>query len=125
MSRQIKFRGKRIDNGEWIVGDLVHTTKDTLILPIDGGWNQYAVNSDSIGQFTGLHDKNGKEIYEGDIIRYIGNYDGDEFDSIVKYDVACFEPLYSSFIITAYDEESWILEVIPRIIGNIHDNPDL
>lgn len=144
MNRQIKFRGKRKDTGEWVYGDLLHIDGGCLIyfgsqteaetpyieksspIAVELFKTEIAVvEPDSVGQFTGLCDKNGTPIYEGDIIRYIGNYDGDEFFRVVKYDVASFEPLYSSFIMTAYDEESWILEVIPRIIGNIHDNPDL
>lgn len=119
MKREIKFRGKRIDNKKWVYGFLADEDYINDIDSID--LSSIEVDIDTVGQFTGLFDKNGKEIYEGDIIK--------GFDIIIEVwyseDRACFiaemkEPQNCMVdILGGYDTGRM------EIIGNIYDNPDL
>jgi uncharacterized phage protein (TIGR01671 family) len=90
--RTIEFRGKRVDNGEWIFGDLVHHVFDgtSRVLPITiKSKDNYPIeiNPSTVGQFTGLFDKNGVKIFEGDKIQY--SHDEDVYHGIIQY-ISCF-----------------------------------
>ena len=127
--RTIKFRGKDIDTGEWLYGDLVRSKDGSMaaILVSDrDSYDECTVEYDTVGQFTGLYDKNGKEIYEGDIII------SDEYKNAqhyVRYMES--EAMFVAMIIgSSLDEycgirQWWIDKFSKKVIGNIHDNPEL
>ncbi|MBQ5903828.1 MAG: hypothetical protein IIW89_05790 [Alistipes sp.] len=123
--RTIKFRGKRVDNGEWVYGDLlrIHGVLYIYPDPAPNGWNDYEVIPDTVGQFTGLHDVYGKEIYEGDVVDFVaydafGNERGNE-QGVVRFTFCAYQ-------IGGYDMYDVLLnDDCAEVIGNIHDNPEL
>lgn len=125
--REIKFRGKRLDNGEWVYGDLhIRTPFPHIHSEIDYG--KVNIDPHTVGQFTGLHDRNGKEIYEGDVIR--GNCGNVEvrhliyfYDMIASFVAEMLPDNYMSDYCSL--SQIWILKYNKEVIGNIHDNPEL
>ena len=119
MKREIKFRGKAKDDGTWVHGDL--TTGDTIHTSPswhedgEGEWWGHECHEETIGQYTGLKDKNGKEIYEGDIFKFAGLlYE-------VRFKKGCFLAYHNG-------EQMGIIAEYPHmyeVVGNIFDNKEL
>ena len=83
--REILFRGKCVDGGEWAYGDLYHRNDEVLINNYQQGFN-LAVNPETVGQFTGWTDATGKKIFEGDIIRFHKYRYEPDWVGVVKYE---------------------------------------
>lgn len=138
--KEIKFRGKRLDNNKWYYGSYLYAELskmdwrgDTKGNPepvhyiIDKHDVNIAVNPETVSQYTGLHDKNGNEIYEGDILesankrykeRYVVGYDvmwGFTFKQLIDLNSETSE----------YDLAQNMLFNKVEVAGNIYENPDL
>ena len=127
--REILFRGKRLDNGDWVYGYYVHigpvSCQRAYIIP------EYAsslyvneVDPSTVGQYTGLKDKNGKRIFEGDVAKVLQGKDKDI--AYVGFENGAFM-LYpkTGNIYERTLWEYWYNDWDVEVIGNIHDNPEL
>lgn len=131
MKREIKFRGIRLDNGKWVIGDLILIKGGALILPIGKGWDQHRVDAETVGQFTGLKDKDGRDIYEGDIIECADSR-GEPIRHFVEF---CKERgYYAQYFadhspLPAYEAgpiyQDYIDKLGKYVVGNVFDNPEL
>ena len=134
MEREILFRGKRIDNGEWVEGNYsVMLSGRVAIQPI-GRIIAYEVLPTTVGQFTGLTDKNGNKIFEGDIIKFInGRLLDVRFNretlqwELTDVGVPDWEVnhLHNTLPLSELEVETCYGEMTSEIVGNIHDNPEL
>lgn len=132
------FRGKRVDNGEWTYGYLFVCGDRCYILGGMSGDNpiKEEVVPETVGQYTGLTDKNGKKIFEGDIVKY--NLWDDKFDycevkfgyfyaAMDSYNGGPALGFYLADINGKADDIGFFenLYKFVEVIGNIHDNPEL
>lgn len=132
MNREILFRGKRIDNGEWVEGYFCKwpcvswKELSCVIVPVIGLENgiaeQAIVDPATVGQYTGLTDKNGKRIFEGDVMEFDAY--GYHYRGVVcffdgNFCVTCIRPAASPFLDVAIKQHEAIC------VGNIHDNAEL
>lgn len=123
--REILFRGKRLCLNEWVEGYFLMAKMyrfdeelcEYISVPhpkVEGmPSDNFLVDPDTVGQFTGLTDKNGKKIFEGDIIKWDAAEWGEEYCEPVVWD-------YSFF---SMRQDDW--QHFCEVIGNIHDNPEL
>ena len=144
--REILFRGKRTDNGKWVEGSLIKVgwrnkpTTYSIMLTRPTACN-YIVDPETVGQYTGLTDKNGVRIFEGDILRgfeypFCSNINGEfnYFAEIVWFDDSSAFGIYTfknpksnvrgisegnTDYLEYFNADKW------EVIGNIHDNPEL
>ena len=139
MNREIKFRGKPIEgelpSGEKLHGGFVYGSLlqgnglCQILVPVEGAFKNYKVDPDTVGQFTGLCDANGREIYEGDITKaplldpIFGDILSDAFDNVAisfhngSFVVAYYEGRHKIYLQDLYNKI--------EVLGNIHDNPEL
>ena len=117
--REILFRGKTQQYTRWIYGDLNHYMCDDGVFIAENGYSMHRVFKETVGQFIGLTDKNGKKIFEGDIVLYVRDeelgqisYRESEAMFVIEFDtwLTDFDHLYGKDL---------------EVIGNIHDNPEL
>lgn len=128
--REILFRGKRMDNGEWITGDLVHDRRVKTNEPVlciwyfdsDGKAQQEDINPETVGQYTGLEDKNGRKIFDGDIVEGLDYTAEDGGYGVIGFVEGAFEVSGNDICGTFY-ENYWGKDF--EVIGNVHDNPEL
>ena len=140
MNREIKFRGKRLANAEWCYGSLVKCGNKNHIIgfdevDLDGHHIRYYsdrpvfTKQETIGQFTGLYDKNGKEIYEGDILMCIGQREDNKGRKYLRK--VSFKNGSFCMSVLEYNIDSYLYKHIVNgklnweVIGNIYDNKEL
>jgi uncharacterized phage protein (TIGR01671 family) len=136
--REILFKGKRTDNKQWVEGYyvLIATTRHYIFtgkLDILGGgvaFERYEVIPETISEFTGLCDKNGKKIFEGDILSHYINWLGRRVNGVCEYDDKEQAAWMCRFVDESGNEATgflagWVDNNGCEIIGNIHDNPEL
>ena len=122
--REILFRGKLVDNGEWVQGypcryGRTGKEKDYIIPDYASALYTIEIDPETIGQYTGLTDMNGNKIFEGDIVW--NDYENDKGKVEWDNDMAKFIITFSTFKVNFNSVWSEELE----IVGNVYDNPEL
>ena len=126
--REVLFRGKRVDNGKWVYGNLIQRKRWGAIFPIIraedngyGNFKEWEVIPETVGQYTGLDDKNGVKIFDGDVVK--ATQKGQTKNGVVVYREGGYFWKFET------DQYGYLGEVVkrwhPEVIGNIHDNMEL
>ena len=143
MNREILFRGKRVNNGEWVYGDLIRINNGNdkiaiipFVMDFGSSCDDYKVLLDTIGQYTGLKDKNGKKIFEGDIIKTPRGFIGEVIFG--RAEEECTHREHRRKITDVYTTYGWVFkradgftiaiddEILQgELLGNVTDNPEL
>ena len=139
MNREILFRGKRV-SGDWVYGYLLKMFGELSIMCVDDENNIYPIDEESVGQFTGLTDKNGTKIFEGDILcgykyPYLSEGHFNYYAEVCLFENCPAFGLYTfknpnldivkgissgnTDLMEDWESENW------DVIGNIYDNPEL
>lgn len=122
--REILFRGRQIDNAEWVEGDLSRcvVVGETHICRIEGNLSTtiHRIDPETVCQYTGLTDENGRKIFEGDIVS--GVFDGGRIIGFIKYgsNAGYYIERSGLYGILLDNAQDWL-----EIVGNIFDNPEL
>ena len=126
--REIKFRGKRVDNGELVYGDYTRYSDEKSIIMVDLlEGEDYWVSAETVGQYTGLKDRDGVEIYEGDVLSGEYYFRGEGWFDTGEGEFSIDDPVIfkdGKFICRWFD----LCEIneCGEVIGNIHEhNPEL
>lgn len=136
MNREILFKAKRKDNGEWVEGYYVKTTIGNDVTPIDvifvpfkvsrnEKWGWIKIDSDTLCQFTGLTDKNDQKIWENDILKA-------HLDKNYPQDITYTKIIWNECRFCTNENHSIDIETLEKwdaehyeVCGNVFDNPDL
>ena len=131
--REILFRGKpkNLKAYGWVYGQLLYHSEEMSKIYSDEIDSPVGVIPDTVGQFTGLTDKNGKKIFEGDIVRILGNQDVDDWKNVDYAALIAFIDGGFCAIDGTVEEHAFRRYALSRldfsleVIGNIYDNPEL
>lgn len=142
--RDINFRGKRTDNGEWVYGVPTKDGRGEMVMVENifeceeyncRGANCLYVDENTVGQYTGLTDKNGTKIFEGDIVKCVDVNNGGSFTAIVSFGNPNHEYNWGFQLVQMGGDNLntdillWVdmeeAGAYIEVIGNIYDNPEL
>lgn len=125
MNREILFKAKRLDNGEWVEGDLLHTRHADVVLISDFKDQLFRCDGNTLCQYTGLTDKNGQKIWENDILKA-------NLDESYPEDITYIKILWNEYRFCVHENYSTDIDALEKwdaehfqVCGNIFDNPEL